>query len=330
MMALSSPRLLVSAALGLAAVALIAGATLSGDRVLLQTIVEAEIRLILVISLFIFTGNSGVVSFVHVGLMMVGAYVAAWLTVDPVMKDLFLKGLPWFLAQSSSGPVLAIALGSGAATILAFASGLVICRLSGIGASIASFALFMALFTLFRQASGWTAGQSSLVGNPVRLDAATGLGGVALALIAAWLHGRSRWGIRLRASREDEVAARSCGIDVIRNRLLAFTLSGAVAGLAGGIYSQFLGMLTVDMFYLDTTFIALAMLMIGGAASLQGAVIGSAAVSIAIFAFKRMEKGFDLGGLDIALAPGMAEVTLGIAMIAILVLRPRGIISRAG
>ncbi len=320
----------LTAALGLASVALVLGAAASGDRVLLQTIIEAEIRLILVISLFIFTGNSGIVSFVHVGFMMIGAYVTAWLTMDPVMKDLFLRDLPWLLAETSLGAVPAIAFGSLAATILAFVSGLVICRLSGIGASIASFALFMALFTLFRQASGWTAGQSSLVGIPVRLDAVTGLAAAGIALFAAWLHVRSRWGIRLRASREDEVAARSCGIEVARNRLLAFTLSGAVAGLAGGLYSQFLGMLTVDMFYLDATFIALAMLMIGGAASLPGAVVGSVVVSIAIFAFKRMEKGFDLGGLDIALAPGMAEVTLGIAMIVILVLRPRGIISRAG
>lgn len=326
---LSRP-LALTAAFGLMTIALLVGAVASGDRVLLQTIIEAEIRLILVIALFIFTGNSGIVSFVHVGFMMIGAYVAAWLTMDPMMKELFLKGLPSLLADSSTSPLPAIALGSAAATIVAFVSGLVICRLSGIGASIASFALFMALFTLFKQASGWTAGQSSLVGIPVRLDVLTGLVGVGIAIGVAWLHTRSRWGIRLRASREDEVAARSCGIEVARNRLLAFTLSGAVAGLAGGLYSQFLGMLTVDMFYLDATFIALAMLMIGGATSLQGAVVGSVVVSLAIFMFKRMEKGLDLGGLEIALAPGMAEVTLGIAMIAILALRPRGIVSRAG
>lgn len=315
---------------GLIMVVIVLAVAGTGDRVLLQTVIEAEIRLILVISLFMFTGNSGVVSFVHVGFMMLGAYVTAWLTMDQSMKSLFLPGLPSLLAETSLSLPFALTAGCLVAGLAALASGLVICRLSGIGASIASFALFMALYALFRQASGWTAGQSSLVGLPVRLDAMTGLAGVAIAVVVASIHERSNWGLTLRASREDEVAARSCAVEVESRRLAAFVLSACIAGLAGGLYSQFLGLLTVDMFYLDATFIALAMLMIGGWGSLAGAMTGSIAVSIAIFGFERLEKGIDVAGNRLAFAPGMAEVAIGLAMIVFLIWRPQGLLGKAG
>lgn len=318
----------VPAWIALVILCVVGGATVSGDRVLLQTLIESEIRLVLVIALFIFIGNSGVVSFVHVGFMMIGAYAAAWVTMNPAMKALFLPALPEIIANAALPLPLALLVGALAAGAIAFVSGLVICRLSGIGASIASFALFMALYALFRQASGWTAGQSSLVGLPVQIDAIKAFCCVALAIVVAMLHERSRWGLMLRASREDEAAARSSGINVAFQRLLAFVLSGCVAGLAGGLMSQFLGVLTVDMFYLDAIFISLAMLIIGGRASLAGAMIGTIVVSLIDHTLKQAEKGVDLFGTTVSFAPGVAEVGLGAALILTLVLRPRGLIGR--
>src|SRR5262249_59132433 len=80
--------------------------------------------------------------------------------------------------------------------------------------------------------------------------------GALIAIGVAFAFGRSRWGRMLRATREDAAAARASGISVYRMRLAAFALSGALAGLAGGLYVHLLP-LNTDAVYLDLTFITL-------------------------------------------------------------------------
>jgi branched-chain amino acid transport system permease protein len=96
-------------------------------------------------------------------------------------------------------------------------------------------------------------------------------------------------------------------------------------GLGGGLYAHFLGIITVDVFYLDMTFITLSMLVIGGVSSLTGAVVGVAAVTAIVESLIQLEQGFPLGGVTIALPRGSEEIGLGIVMILILIFRPGGI-----
>ena len=65
-----------------------------------RTVTEMLIRLVFVVGLYVFVGNSGVISFGHAGFMCIGAYVAAWLTVPPAMKQFTMPGLPDALAQA--------------------------------------------------------------------------------------------------------------------------------------------------------------------------------------------------------------------------------------
>ena len=103
--------------------------------------------------------------------------------------------------------------------------------------------------------------------------------------------------LRALASRD----ARGCGcgaaagIDVHRQRLWAFTLSGALAGLAGGLYVHLLGSITADQVYLELTFVTLAMLVIGGITSLWGAVVGALAVSGLDSFLSEAEQGVGVG-----------------------------------
>ena len=69
----------------------------------------------------------------------------------------------------------------------------------------------------------------------------------------------------LRATREDPAAAQAAGIGVHRQRLVAFALSGALCGFAGGLYVHMLGSISTEKVYLELTFITLAMLVVGGA-----------------------------------------------------------------
>ena len=86
--------------LSLALLALTVLAVGLGDKALGRAMAELLIRVTLVVGLWIFVGNSGVISFGHAGYMCIGAYMSAWLTLKPTMKALLLPGLPDCLAQA--------------------------------------------------------------------------------------------------------------------------------------------------------------------------------------------------------------------------------------
>jgi branched-chain amino acid transport system permease protein len=127
----------------------------------------------------------------------------------------------------------------------------------------------------------------------------------------------------LRATREDAAAARAIGVSVHRQRLWAFTLSGALAGFAGGLYVHFLGSINANDVYLDLTFLSLAMLVVGGMTSLWGAVVGALAVSGLDSFLGRAEEG--RVGFSIDLPQGTRLIFLGAIMALVLILRPSGI-----
>ena len=295
-----------------------------GDRIVSQSLTEGLIRLVVVIGLYIFIGNSGLISFGHIGFMMIGAYATAWQTMDPMTKDIFIPGLPAYLLANSHHWLIATIIGGLIAAIAAFISGLAMMRLSGIAASIGTFALFMSFYSLYLQWSTWTAGQSSLVGIPVTTTPWVAFWFCIVAMIGAFVYSRSRFGLALRASREDEVAAKAAGVNVTGERVISFTISAFFVGMAGGLYGHFLGLLTVDTFYLPMTFITLSMLVVGGMQSLSGAVVGTIVLSFVIELLRKAEKGFSLGETSISLPASSAEVGLGIILLLILIFRPSG------
>src|SRR5204863_7219463 len=103
------------------------------------------------------------------------------------------------------------------------------------------------------------------------------------------------FGPQLAPARGDAAAAQAVGIRVQRPRLWAFALSGALSGFAGALYVQQIGSLTADQLYLELTFLRLAMLVVGGATSLWGAVLGALAISGLDSFLGQAESGVNLG-----------------------------------
>ncbi|TAM78224.1 branched-chain amino acid ABC transporter permease [bacterium] len=91
---------------------------------------------------------------------------------------------------------------------------------------------------------------------------------------------RSRVGIFLRALREDEDAAEACGIDTSLYKILVFAITSAVAGLAGGFYGHFVGILTPNLVTIPEMGLVVAMAVVGGVESLSGAVVGAVFVYV--------------------------------------------------
>ena len=198
-------------------------------------------------------------------------------------------------------------------------------RLSGLAASLATFALLIIVHVVGQNLDQVTNGQSGMAGVPITTTPTRVLVWCLIAMVAVFLFQESRWGLRLRASREDEVAARAAGIGVYNERRTAWILSSFIVGIGGALYGQFLGTFNADAFYFTITFLVIAMLVVGGRTSLAGAVIGSGFISIVAEGMRRIESGTNVGPLHIPSRPGLEAVGLGTIMVLVLVLRPRGL-----
>lgn len=299
--------------------------TLLGDKPLARMAAQTMIRVTFVVGLWIFVGNSGVVSFGHAGFMAIGAYASAWLTIKPQMKGLFLPDLWPFLAEAE-WPVLPAAIVAGFfASFIALVSGAAILRLTGIAASIATFAFLAIVYAIYSNWEGVTGATSSVVGLPRYADQWVTLAWACAAILAAAIYANSASGLALRATREDEVAAAASGIDMYRHRLLSLVVSAFFTGVSGALFGHSLGVLNPNSFYLGITFITLAMLVVGGIGSLTGAVVGVLTLSILIEALVQLERGVDIGDATLALPTGTQEILIGIVMILVLILRPAGL-----
>ncbi len=300
-------------------------ASLAGSEQLNFTLTEMLIRMVVVIGIYLFVGNSGVMSFGHIGFMSVGAYATAWMTLPPEWKQVMLTGLPPVFQENTYPFPVAVLFSGLAAAGVALFLGVAIMRLSGLAASIATFAFLAIVFSVYSNWESVTGGTSSVIGIPTVVGPWIAVGFVCAAIIAAHAFQVSRLGLMLRASRDDEVAAGSSGVEIVRVRLLAFVASAFVVGVGGALYAHFLGVLTTDAFYLALSFITLAMLVVGGLNSLTGAVVGTLAVTLIVEVLRALERGLDLGASHIALPRGSQEIGLGLALALVLIFRPAGL-----
>ena len=314
------PELLGPALLVLAAALLGLGVSASLQTYFLDTLVKVSI----VVALYLFIGNSGVLSFGHVAFVALGVWTAGVLTVPEGQKDAIMPGLAHFLLHTNVGNVASLALAAGVGLVFAFVVGLPLMRLSGLAAGIATFGVLEIVNNLLRYWQSVGPGLNAFSSVPQTTGIWQAAIGAFICIAVAYAYQRSRFGRQLRAAREDPAAASAAGISIYRQRLLAFALSGGLAGLAGGLYVHLLP-IEIDALSLDLTFITLAMLVVGGSGSLLGAVVGALAISGLDSFLSASENGVDVLGLHIDLPTGTTEIVIGTLMAVILVLRPSGL-----
>jgi branched-chain amino acid transport system permease protein len=284
----------------------------------------AIVSVAIVVAIYVFVGNSGVLSFGQISFVAVGAFASGVLTIPLESKTGVLPDLYPLLRDHTIGNVASLVLAALVGGAFAFLVGVPLMRLSGLAAGIATFAVLEITHNLLREWTKIGPGATTLSLVPETTDLLQAAAGTILVIVAAFAYQRSRFGRSVRATREDSAAARAAGIDVHRQRLLAFTLSGALAGFAGGLYVHLLGSITADQVYLELTFVTLAMLVIGGVTSLWGAVVGALAVSGLDSFLSEAEQGVGVG-FTLDLPQGARLVVLGSLMALVLVLRPSGI-----
>jgi branched-chain amino acid transport system permease protein len=290
-----------------------------------QYFISAEVSATIVIGLYVFVGNSGVFSFGTISFTALGAFAAGEMTIPTQTKHLVYSGLWSFIAGHSTGNVPSLALAAALGAVYAFLVGIPLVRLSGIAAGIATFAVLEITYNGFEFWTKIGPGAQTLSLVPTTTGVWQATVGAIIAAVVAFLYQSSRRGRLLRATREDPAAAQAIGINIRRERLLAFTLSGAIAGLGGGLLVHQFGSIIASQVYIDLTFLTLAMLVIGGMGSLWGATLGAILISLLDSYLSKAENGLGLGLFTLTLPSGTSNLVLGVLMAAMLIFRPRGL-----
>jgi branched-chain amino acid transport system permease protein len=286
---------------------------------------NALVSVAIVVAIYVFVGNSGVLSFGQISFVAVGAFAAGVMTVPLESKKGVLTTLFPLLRDHTIGDVPSLLLAAGLGGVFAFVVGLPLMRLSGLAAGIATFAVLEITHNVLQQWTKIGPGATTLSLVPETTGPLQGTLGALVVIGIAFAYQRSRLGRQLRASREDAAAAAGVGVHVHVQRLWAFTLSGALAGFAGGLLVHQLGSITTEQVYLELTFLTLAMLVVGGLTSLWGAVVGALAVSGLDSFLSQAEQGVHVLGQTLDLPSGTRLVFLAAIMALVLILRPSGL-----
>lgn len=273
----------------------------------MRLLTTAGIYFIIVIGLNTLLGYTGLVSIGQAGIFGVGAYISGLL-----MKN----------TGFSFWPTLLIALAAG--ILLGLFIGAITLRLEAAYLAIVTLGLSLMIQTILQNWRSLTNGFEGLLKIPkpaifgaVIKDSTWILFFVLLFdVVIFWLLRSflcSKYGRNLKAVRDDSIAANMMGINVVRTRLLAFTISSALAALAGCLYAGLYGALFPDYFNMDLSVLFLCIVVVGGMGTELGPIVGTLIV---------------LYGKEFLGTLGEGQMLVyGIILVAVCVLKPGGLSS---
>ena len=292
---------------------------------IVRIITITAINALLVASMAPANGMTGVFSLGHVGFVAIGAYAAGILSLPLAQKASLLPNLPgwlsgWYLSFLPS----TIAAGVAAAAV-AVLVGAPLLRLSGHFVSVATLGFLVIVNEILINADSFTRGARTFTGVPLETTLPWAIGWLVVGLIALGRISASPTGRAWRATREDVLAANAIGIETQPTRLSAFVIGAFFAGVGGSLYAHYLGSFSPKSFFFAYTFTLISMLVVGGMGSLSGAVTGTVVVTALSEVLRNLERGLDLGVFSIPPLYGASQIALGLLFIAIMILRPEGL-----
>jgi branched-chain amino acid transport system permease protein len=277
------------------------------------------INITLAVSLNLINGLAGQFSIGHAGFMAVGGYSATFVTV---YYGRAIAGLLGYSLDDTVGTavVMAVSLvtGAAAAALAGLAVGIPSLRLRGDYLAIVTlgFSEIIRVIILNIPAVGGATGFTAAIPltNFFWIFAVAILTIVIVRNIAMSTFGRV-----LATIRGDEIAAEAMGISTTRYKVLAFVISAALAGVAGGLSGQlFANPLNPQNLNFVRSIEIIVMIVIGGIGSISGAVFGATALTILPEALRRLDQQF----------PGLRMVTYALLLILTMIFRPQGLFGR--
>lgn len=248
------------------------------------------VYVILAVSLNLVVGISGELSLGHAGFMCVGAFAGA----------LFTKCMQNTITVSGVRFALAILIGAVVAAVFGILIGIPVLRLKGDYLAIVTLAFGEIIknvinvfyigrdgngihismkdkFSLGMEADGemLLSGPQGITGIPKNSSFVVGFILILITLFIALNLINSRDGRAIKSIRDNRIAAGSIGINITKYKLMAFTVSAALAGMAGALYSHNLATLQASKFNFNTSILALVFVVLGGIGNIRGSVIAA-------------------------------------------------------
>lgn len=273
-----------------------------------------------VVGMQIYSGNSGIISFGHAGFMALGAYASALLTIQPAVLPTSLPALPVWLAGIAGGQSLLVGtLGAMVVVgLVAVLFGIPLSRLGGSAASIATLGFLVIVHVTLVASADITRGSQTFFGVPRGVSAFVALPAALIAVAVARIYRGTKGGLALRAAREDEIAARASGVNVSRQRFVAWVLGAIVSGTAGVLLAHFLGAFSPKDFHFNLTFLLMSMLILGGISTVSGAVGGTALIVVMVDLLRRLEGGAEVFGVTLPEVFGLTDIGVGLVILAVM------------
>jgi branched-chain amino acid transport system permease protein len=272
----------------------------------------AAIYVLLGLSTNLLVGIAGIFSVSQAAVFGVGAYIVSYLLMNNITS---------FLPALVVAAAFCVAL-----NVLVTLPAL---RVSGDYFVVTSFGIQLLATAVFTNWTAGTGGANGLPGIPPAdlfgktLDdnsqlAALCVAAMGLGCIAFWLMMRAPFGRLLRAIREDEFAVAAAGKNVLRAKVSAAAMAGAFAGSAGGLYATFLSFIDPSSFDLDASILLLTMVVVGGARTLAGSIIGP-------FLLLALPQVLSLIDIPTTIAAAARQLIYGVLLIAFMLFRPQGL-----
>jgi branched-chain amino acid transport system permease protein len=307
----------VGAALSFAAIYLL-GLALQGAVIeyVQRIVLLAGINIILAVGLNLINGTTGQFSIGHAGFMAVGAYAASFLGnyLAPIVGGALGAGA---LADAITFNVALVAgaLFAGFAGLLV---GVPTLRLKGDYLAVVTLGFGEIIRILFNNAQFLGAATGYFGDDPSGLPQYTSFFWVyawALVIVVAIANLTfSQTGRSLSAIREDEVAAEAMATPTTRLKVLAFTLSAAAAGIAGGLFAHMQGGARPEDFRFEKSIDMIVMIIIGGLGSISGAIIGGVFVAVTLELMRDLQE--------------YRLVLYALLLVLIMLVRPQGLLGR--
>lgn len=239
---------------------------------------------ILVVSLDLVVGYIGDISIGHAGLFAIGAYTMAILNAPPSLNMggsmTFLPQLPFWLSL-----IAAVSLTAFVGFFLSFPS----LRASGPYLAVTTIASGLIIYTFINEQEFLTNGTKGIRLDYLHIGDFSFEGNRLIWVVYPFLLlvmalkknlALSFWGRAFEAIKFSSIAAESCGISKVRFKIIAFVLSAAIAGLAGGLFSHLDSYIAPNTFTMDFSVLVLMALIFGGVRSTLGNFIGMSLVVI--------------------------------------------------
>ena len=298
-----------------------------------QLVILCGIYAVVAVALALTSGFTGVFSLGQIGFMAIGAYVSALLSMPTTVKDpMLLPGLPTWLAKfdttgwhPQAALLFACIVAGLAAALVGALVGAPLMRLSGHYVAVATMGFLIIVHSVSVNWDEVTRGARGLSQIPTSTNPWVSYVWLAIAVYVALRLRNSPYGRAMIASRENLIASRSVGVNVLRTRLLAFVVSAFLTGVAGALLAHQIGTVAPSTFYFTTTFTVIIMVVLGGMGSISGAVVGAVIMTLTPELLRPIESGGAIGPFAFASLYGISNIIIAIGFVLIMIFRPQGL-----